>query len=159
MKILALDQALQTTGWAVFDNQQLIAHDTFTIPATKPIEQRLGMIWDQLTDLYYQHEFKYVIFEDIQNQNNNQTYCKLAYVQAAIMLWCYFNDMKFTIYPPTHWRSLIGGSWGKKREEQKAHAIELVKQKYNVNCSSDAADAICIGYAYLQEKKNKIITF
>jgi len=57
---------------------------------------------------------------------------------------------------PSHWRSILDYSFGRKREEQKKAAMNLVKEKCGLSVSSDEADAICIGLAYLQEtSKNK----
>ena len=42
MIYIALDQAMVTTGFAVFKDNNLIEHGKFTTPANKPIEQRLG---------------------------------------------------------------------------------------------------------------------
>lgn len=44
MITIALDQALQTTGYSLFDDGELIKYDSFTIPAYKSIEVRLAEI-------------------------------------------------------------------------------------------------------------------
>ena len=156
MMLLSLDQALNTTGWAIFDNNKLIENDSFNIKATAPIEVRLGSFWKKLNSLYEKYNFDYLVFEDIQNQNNNETYKKLAYCQATIYLWCYFKEIKCSVMAPSHWRSVLDYSFGRKREEQKKAAMNLVKEKCGLSVSSDEADAICIGLAYLQEtSKNK----
>lgn len=103
--------------------------------------------------------FDYVAFEDIQNQANNETYKKLAYCQSAIYLWCYFNDIHCSTLGPSHWRSVLGGNFGRKREEQKKAAIEYVRRACNKEVSSDEADAICIGLAYLKESKKNQSAF
>lgn len=41
MKLLALDQALGTTGFAIFDNNELIHWGNFKTVSSKPIEERL----------------------------------------------------------------------------------------------------------------------
>ena len=41
MIYLSLDQSLNTTGYALFDDKTLIAYGKFNVPATKSIEQRL----------------------------------------------------------------------------------------------------------------------
>ena len=152
MIVLSLDQALQTSGWAVFENEKLIECGTFVIQANKPIESRLGKIWENLNDLHDQYDFNYLAFEDTQQQFNVETFKRLCYVQAVIMLWCYYNEVKYAVLAPTHWRSVIGKGWGKSREEQKQHAIEWVKQTFNKEVTSDAADAVCIGWAAIKEK-------
>ena len=152
MIVLSLDQALQHSGYAIYKNNQLIGYNYFDIAANLPIERRLGEIMKHLTELHNQYNFAFLVFEDIQQQYNVETFKRLCYVQAAILLWCYYNDIKYDILAPSHWRSIIGKGWGKKREEQKEYAINWVKEKFDVECGSDVADAICIGWAALQNR-------
>ena len=158
MKSLALDQALGTSGWAVFDDKTLIAANTFTVSKTLPMELRLLDIYKHLTDLYREYEFEKMYFEDIQLQAGNAlTYKHLAYAQAAIILWCGHMNMSYEILSPSHWRKILGGNFGRKRAEQKRHAIELVEKWYKIEVSSDIADAICLGKAgIIQSTKSKI---
>lgn len=149
---LSLDQALQTTGWAVFKNNELVGHGTYQIPADKGMETRLGLMFAELNKLYKEYEFDFIVFEGIQNQQNAETFKRLAYVQAAIMLWCYFENIGYEILTPSEWRSKLSVSFGKKREEQKKKAMELVSDVFNVDVSSDEADAICIGLAHQKSK-------
>lgn len=156
MIYLSLDQAMRTTGWAIFENDELKKYGSFTIPSHHLIEQRLNEFMRELNNLYREYEFDELFFEDIQNQNNNETYKKLAYVQATIIIWCYNNNIKFSILSPSHWRSVLkercGISFGRKREEQKQKAIEFVQQFFARMVSSDEADAICLGYAGICEQ-------
>ena len=57
----------------------------------------------------------------------------------------------YDIVAPSHWRSVLGGSWGRKRDEQKQHAIEYVKDVLDKDVSSDEADALCIGLSFIKE--------
>lgn len=160
MKFLALDQALGTSGWAVFDDKTLIAADTFSISKTAPMDRRLLEIYKNLTDLYHEYEFEKIYFEDIQLQAGNAlTYKHLAYAQAAIILWCGHMDMDWSMSAPSHWRKVLGGGFGRKRAEQKRYAIQLVQKWYNIEVPSDIADAICIGRAAIQESREKKVAF
>lgn len=165
MKILALDQSLQTTGWAIFDNQSLIAFNHWSIPSNRPIELRLNEIWGALNSVKNDYEpIDKIIFEDIQMQRGNAaTYKKLAYVQAAIMMWCYNNDYKYEIFPASHWRKIIKDnfqvSFGKSRADQKMAAKEFVKKKFAVTATEDEADAILIGLAAAADKSSEVIEF
>ena len=155
MIYLSLDQAMRTTGWAIFKDDELKKYGSFTIPSHHLIEQRLNEFMRELNNLYREYEFDELFFEDIQNQNNNETYKKLAYVQATIIIWCYNNNIKFHILSPSHWRSVLkekyGIGFGRKREEQKQKAIEFVQQFFSRTVSSDEADAICLGCAGIRE--------
>lgn len=149
---LSLDQALQTTGWAFFRDDRLVGYGTYQIPANKGMETRLGLIFTELNTLYEKYEFDHIVFEGIQNQQNAETFKRLAYVQAAIMLWCYFANMEYDVLTPSEWRSKLSKSFGKKREEQKAKAVDLVADSFGLEVTNDEADAICIGLAHLKDK-------
>lgn len=161
MKFLALDQSLNTTGWCLFDGNNLITHGEFKTKPTQMIEQRLASIWNELNTLYNIHEFNHIFFEDIQQQRGNvETYKKLAYAQATILLWCYFNDIKYTILSPSHWRKVLSDKYkikfGRSRAEQKAAARSFVKEYYSLSLGEDVSDSICLGHAGLLEyNKNR----
>lgn len=159
-KIISLDQSLSCTGWAVFDDKKLIAANTFSVSKTAPMDRRLLEIYKNLTDIYHEYEFEKIYFEDIQLQAGNAlTYKHLAYAQAAIILWCGHMNMDWSISAPSHWRKVLGGGFGRKRAEQKRYAIQLVQKWYNIEVSSDIADAICIGRAAIQESREKKVAF
>ena len=158
--VLALDQALQVSGYAVFKDKKLLVADTFAISKTATMDKRLMEMQKQLTQLYYDYEFSKVVFEDIQLQAGNAlTYKHLAYVQATIILWCACNDISYEIFAASHWRKVLGGGFGRKRDEQKQHAIEIVQERYGIEVTSDEADAICIGIAAIKERKENAIGF
>lgn len=163
MIVLGLDQSLNTTGYSIFDNEKLIKYGSFTIPANKPIEQRLNLFTKELMKLEEEYNFQDIFFEDIQYQNNAETHKKLAFVQATIIIWCYSTEHKFTILAPSHWRSILKSkyniSFGRSRKEQKQKARELVKQIYNLEVTEDEADAICLGLCGIQEKKQNESAF
>lgn len=151
---LSLDQALQTTGFAIFQlPDKLVHYGSFSVPKNLTIEKRLGIFFAKLTEIYKEYPFQKIYLEDIQLQTGNVlTYKHLAYVQATIYLWCYFQNIDFVTTTASHWRKQLGGHFGRKREEQKQHACELVKNKYNIEVTSDEADAICIGMSVIEDK-------
>lgn len=163
MYSLCLDQALQTTGWALYDNESLIDFGHFTIPPTGTIPNRLGGLWKKLEELDKSFSIDYVFYEDIQSQQNIETFKKLAYVQATVILWCYFKDKKCTALAPSHWRSVLKEkykiSFGRSRAEQKVAAQSFVKEHFRCTATEDECDAICLGLAGLQEKKKKTSAF
>lgn len=162
MVVIALDQAAKTSGYAVFVDGKYKKSGTFTIKASLPIGDRLATFYKRITELYseYADERVRLVFEDIQMQKGNViTYQRLAYIQAALILWCYYHQIDYDIYAPSHWRKVLGGSFGRKREEQKEHAIELVRQRLGLDVSSDEADAICIGLAAVAETPSQEVGF
>lgn len=147
----SLDQSLTCTGWSIWDEDKLIQYGTFKTKPSVPIEERLGTIWKELGLLKDQYEFEYLFFEDIQRQANVETYKKLAYTQATVLLWCYWKECSYTILSPSHWRKILKDkykiTWGKARADQKKAAIDFIKKTCGVSVTSDEADALCIGIA------------
>lgn len=163
---LALDQSLNVTGYAYFTTTpgiKLLGSGTFTIPKNKPMEARLAAFYKQITELIKDQNITHVFFEDIQYQNNKDTYKKLAFVQATILLWCYWNEIKYTILPPSHWRKILSDEYdikfGRARAEQKKNCFDFITKKYHMsteNTTEDETDAIALGTAgILERKKNE----
>lgn len=160
--LISLDQAAKVTGYSIFENEKYKKSGTFSVPPHKPIEERLALFYKELMTLYneYADDQVEIVIEDIQLQAGNvKTYKVLAYIQAMAILFCFYNDVPYSVFAPSHWRKLLGGGFGRKREEQKEYAIKLVQNQLNIEVSSDEADAICIGLARIQEKKNSAIGF
>ena len=86
MRILALDQALGTSGYCIFNGKNLEVVGTFKTSSTKPIEERLCEIMRNLDELLNQYDFYHLVLEDTQKQINIETFRKLCYVQAAVMI-------------------------------------------------------------------------
>ena len=155
MKFLSLDNALATTGWCVWEDERPQSYGTFTTKSSASLEQRLGQIWSELNTLNNIYEFEYVFLEDCQKQVNELTYKRLCMVQATILLWCYFNDVKYSVLSPSHWRKILSDKYkikfGRSRADQKAAARSFVKDQFSLSLGEDICDAICLGRAGLYE--------
>ena len=77
------------------------------------------------------------------------TFQKLAQVQGALMALCVENEIDYKLVYPSEWRKECNFLKGNdlKRENQKKIAQQWVKDKYDMKCTQDEADAICIAYA------------
>lgn len=155
MKILALDQASQTTGWSVWDGPKLISHGKFTV-AQPHMGDRLAAIRNHVQKLIDTYSPEKIIFEDIQLQTktvgNVHTYRVLAEVIG--MLETFLTDCKipYEIMSSSTWKSVLSIK-GKDRAEQKRNAQKWVVDTYSIKPTQDECDAICIGAAY---NKNNI---
>ena len=85
-----------------------------------------------------------VVIEGIQYQSNLATYRKLALLQGVLICLFAKNNYLYSIVEPSKWKSFCKIK-GKKRQEQKENAINFVKDKFDIDVSSDEADAICMG--------------
>ena len=155
MILLALDQASRTTGYSVFDNQDLIDSGTFTLKADD-VGERLVEYRKQIEQLITKYDVDEVAFEDIQMQsqvNNVQTFKVLAEVFGVTHEYMVEQGHSYKVVSSNTWKSKLGIK-GRTRVEQKKNAQEFVLKTYNKKVSQDEADAICIGASVMLEKKS-----
>ena len=145
IKILCLDQSTKITGYSIFQDKKLISYGILMsdVNEKNPIE-RMKQMYDKVVNLIDEINPDFVVFEDVQFQNNYATFSQLSQLQGVIMSILFERNIGFKIIQPTAWKSFVGVK-GRKRIEQKASAIQIVKNKYKINVSEDEADAIGIG--------------
>lgn len=152
MNILALDQASVTSGYAIFVDGALAHSGTFTINQSK-VGKRLVKIKAQVLDLIDQYQIDYLVFEDIQMQQQNVvTYKALAEVLGVLEELASELNMPYEIVPSSSWRSALNIG-GRVRADQKKAAQDFVTKQYNKSVSQDESDAICIG-TYIVQKNS-----
>lgn len=163
-RILALDAATGITGYAVFDNDNLVHYGTYKVDKELPIEERINNIkkWLQAVMLEWQPDE--IGIENIQLQafghsGNYQveTYRVLANLQGVLIDTIYEAQLPFHLVYSSQWRKYCGISEGSAlRENKKKMAQDKVMLWYQQNCTQDEADAICLGkYVCHLVKNNK----
>lgn len=166
IRTLALDQATYVSGYAIYDNNDLIRYGTFETNLEDEIarDNRIKYWLISLLDAWKPDR---VILEDIQLQEKGTTarmgvtvYKTLAHLQGILLETLYEQDISYSLAHTAVWRQACGIK-GKSRADRKKSAQILIKQWYDVSVTEDEADAICIGhYACLSLKpKPKIINW
>ena len=147
MKLLALDQATRTTGYAVFNDGVPVVIGHFTI-TKDDFTDRLVEIRNTVIKLIEEYDIDTVAFEDIQLQNNVvqnvKTFKMLAEVFGVILELLQERKMKYHIVAPIVWKATFKFA-GKGREAEKKLAQQYVLDEYGIKCTQDEADAACIG--------------
>lgn len=146
-RLLALDQASVITGYAIFEEDRLVNYGKITLD-DEEIGPRLVVLRNTIKDMIDKNNITTVAFEDIQMQasvgNNVKTFKVLANVYGIILELCEELKIKYKIVSSNTWKSTLKIK-GKNRTEQKKAAQNYVQERYNVKCTQDEADAICIG--------------
>lgn len=161
--ILALDQSTTNTGFALFENGKLIDYGVYRI-ADGTLEERIeGMrhwLEKKIAELKLRPDTNIkIVLEDIQMQQNVETYKALAHLQGVLINTLLRNKVDFSIYYASEWKATCGIT-GKTRTEQKRNAQQLVLDKFGKKVIQDTCDAICLGLHELkQEKANEVINF
>ena len=153
--ILALDQASRTSGYAVFQEDKLIASGTFTYE-DDDFSLRLVKIRNKVIALIEQYNINKILLEDIQLQgqtNNVETYRKLAEVRGVLSELAREMDIPHEIIHSQTWKSTLNIK-GRDRATQKRNAQAFVTSTYGKKVTQDESDAICIGTHYIKTTKS-----
>ena len=155
MITLALDLSTKSSGWAIYDNQELVAHGCIT--ASSPnLFNRIDKMTKEISNLFNQYSITRVAIEDVipEDVKHNQTiYKALIYLQGFILheLNNHPEVKETKFYTASEWRKLCGIHTGRgiKRESLKPADMAFVKSQFNISVNDDEADAICIGFAFV----------
>lgn len=160
--LLAFDQALNTTGYAIFKDGSLVSFNKFTTESYET-HDKLKEIREKVLELISTYQPTEIAIEEIQLQQipgssshgNVETFKKLAYVQATILEIIAEKEIKFHIVPSSSWKSTCGVR-GRARAEQKRNAQLYVLEEFGVKAIQDICDAICIGKHIVKEDSKEI---
>ena len=154
MRLLALDQSSRITGYAIFEDNNLVDYGKFELK-TDDVGERLVAYRKHIEKLIIDNQIEEVAFEDIQMQsqiNNVQTFKVLAEIFGVTQEYLAEQGHSYKIVSSNTWKSALSIK-GKKRDEQKKNAHLYVLNTYNKKVTQDEADAICIGASIIKEKK------
>lgn len=159
MRLLALDQASRTTGYAIFDNGKLINWGAFTF-TDDDFGTRLVKIVNKVAALIDEYDINEIAIEDIQLQGkdiqNVKVYRALAEVRGVLEEYFTRNKIKYQIVSSNTWKSSLSIK-GADRATQKKNAQNYVVGKYGLRLPEDICDAICIGTSVVNEKNSAFI--
>lgn len=158
--ILALDLSTKSSGYAIFDNCSLVTYGCLTASSSDVIKriQKIIIDLDNLILNKYKDTIDKVVIEEVRpevgsNVTNLHTHKVLMWLQAALefLLHEHYPKVKVEYMYPSEWRKQCGIKTGRgvKREQLKFEDIKFVKRTFNLNVNDDEADAIGIGFAYV----------
>lgn len=161
-RILALDAATGITGYAIYDNKVLVGYGTFKTSAQLPTIERINQMKNWLKAALKEYTPDFVGLENIQLQSYGpngaqaqvKTFQTLANLQGVILDTIFEACIDSDLVRSSEWRSYCGISTGDQhRDARKKAAQAKVKIWYDMQCSEDEADAICIGKYFCNKIK------
>ena len=159
-RILALDAATNISGYAIYDDKTLVSYGTYHTNETLKATERINQVkyWLEAAIKEWQPDF--AIVEDIQLQSYGgsnkfqvETYKALAKLQGVVLDILLELSVRCSLVYSTVWREKCGIG-GTGRENKKKAAQDKVKMWYNLQCTQDEADAICIGKYFTLTNNN-----
>lgn len=164
--ILSLDLSTKSSGWAIFNEQELIDYGCITSSSTDLIK-RIHIMIDEIDRILQKNEISKIIVEEVRPEGgygvgNQKTHKALMYLQAALEFLIHDNynkKVEIEYIFPSSWRAKCGIKNGRgiKRTSLKEADIAFVKENFNLDVNDDEADAICIGFAnFKNDNDNEI---
>ena len=157
MNLIALDASTHSTGVALYKHNQLHSYSCITA-SSSDLFSRIKVMLDGIKQILIQNpDLEYLILEQVRQEGfvNIKTYKALMYLQGCIsmMVHQHFKHLTIDFLYPSQWRKVcqIKQGRGVQRAKQKQNDIEWVKQKFNIETNDDIADAIGLGYGYINK--------
>lgn len=164
-RILALDAATSITGYAIYDDKVLVGYGTFRTTTTLTATERINQVKNWLKAALKEWEPDFVGIENIQLQKYGnrdtdvqvKTFQTLANLQGVLLDVIFEACIDSDLVRPSEWRSYCGINDGDQRRDAKKKQTQAkVKVWYDMTCTEDEADAICIGKYFCNKLKTKI---
>ena len=165
-RILGLDAATGVTGYSIYDDRVLVGFGTYKTSASLPAVERINQVKNWLKAALKEWEPDFVGVENIQLQKYGnkdtgvqvKTFQTLANLQGVILDTIFEACIDSDLVRPSEWRSYCGISDGDQhRDARKKAAQAKVKIWYDIDCTEDESDAICIGKYFCGKlRSNKI---
>lgn len=155
-RVLALDQATHYTGYAVYNNRNLIDYGTFVAQGENEII-RCAQVKQWMISLIERYEIDFVGLEQIQLdvQKSATTFEALAHLQGILMLTCYEEKIPCKAAHVSTWRAHCGVK-GRTRPDVKRSMQLIVKKWFGIMPTDDECDAIGIGMYFSDTMAPKV---
>lgn len=157
MNLIAIDGSTKSTGIAIYKHNILQQTDCITA-SSNDLFSRIKVMVEGIKDILSKNlDLEYLVLEQVRPDTflNIKTYKALMYLQGCIAMMVHqnFRHIEVQFIYPSQWRKIcqIKQGRGVKREVQKQNDIQWVKDKFNLVVNDDIADAIGIGFAYINK--------
>lgn len=157
MNLIAIDGSTKSSGIAIYKHNKLVETKCIT-STSSDLFTRIKVMLDGIREILNQNpDLEYLVLQQVRQEGfvNIKTYKALMYLQGCISMMIH-QDFKHIIIDflyPSEWRKVCSIKQGRgvQRTKQKQNDIQWVKEKFNIEVNDDIADAIGIGYAYINK--------
>lgn len=172
MNIIGIDASTKSTGVSVFINNKLKTYKLIKCSDENPYN-RIEYMYKNIKDIVYKYDINYIFIENVPLSKtiNKQVAEHLLVLQGTVFSIAIEKDCGIIPMPPSNWRKLANvKANGRKREDQKKAAIEIVSSQYSIPLKwesnridiktgdSDIAESILIGVAGIRYLNDLNIT-
>jgi crossover junction endodeoxyribonuclease RuvC len=153
MRIIGIDPGLQRTGWGIIDivGNKLthIAHGVVKSSVASPTAERLGAIFEGLTQMISLWQPGEAAIEETFVNKNPASSLKLGLARGVAMLAPSKSGLSVAEYPANLVKKSVVGAGHAQKEQVQAMIKVLLP---GVEASSDAADALAVAICHAHHR-------
>lgn len=152
MITLSLDLSTKSSGYSIFQDQNLIDYGCITSGSSN-LFTRIDKMIEGLTLIINKYTIDAVVIEDVYPEDvkyNQNVFSALKYLQGFVLNLLDKNKItNIKFFTASEWRKKCGIHTGRgvHRESLKPQDIKFVQNQFGIKTNDDVADAICIGFA------------
>ena len=149
MLVAGIDASTTATGTSIMCDGELIYYELIAIDSKKEKDayKRVQEMLIKICAILDRYKVDKVYMEKaICKGGNVDITIKLAYLSGGMYLYCTQNGIEFNNPAPSTWRARVGipNGRGVVRADQKACAIQAVKEEYSIDVGDDIAESILL---------------
>ncbi len=154
MIILGIDPGSRYTGYGFIDNQanrmHYIASGCIKVAGDK-LPQKLGDIFNRLSELIQQHQPQQMGIESVFMHKNADSALKLGQARGAAICAAHQHEVEVYEYAPREIKLAIVGNGGAQKEQ----VMHMVTRLLSLDSSlqADEADALAIAICHAQHQQ------
>lgn len=160
MLVAGIDASTKATGVSIMQDGELIYYTLITVDAKKEKDayKRINEMLSRICEILSRYDINALYMEKaICKGGNVDVTIKLAYLSGGMSLYCIQNNIEFHNPTPSEWRKVVGikNGRGVLRDDQKAQAMQAVKDEYGIDVGDDIAEATLIARSAFKLPKIK----
>jgi len=149
--VMGIDPGYAIVGYGVvrYENNKFTPLDfrSITTPAGMPLEQRLEIIYDSLTEVFLRYKPEAVAVEQLFYQHNQTTVISVAMARGVILLCAQKCGVPFYEYTPMKIKQSVAG-YGNADKQQVMEMTRRLLNLKEVPRPDDTADALAVAICH-----------
>ena len=159
MRIIGIDPGYAIMGYGILDYKgnkfHPVKYGSIFTEAHTPPEERLQIIYDELTKLIQEYQPDEASIEELFFNTNSTTAILVGEARGVALLACVQNNVKVFEYTPLHIKqSLVG--YGRAEKKQVQTMVKMILGLDSVPKPDDTADALAAAICHAHSRGGRI---
>jgi len=156
MLVLGIDPGTAITGYGFVEENdrgelRSVAHGAIETPANIPMEERLQVLYEELTELILLHRPESGAVEKLFFSRNVTTAISVGQARGVILLAMVQNGVRVAEYTPMQIKQAVTG-WGGAQKPQVQEMVRALLELDKIPKPDDAADALAVAICHIHSQ-------